>query len=226
VLKNRGAYHTLLGTQMHDTVHLTVPAADGDVEDTNGDGIPHGYVNPEWWVQQLQGLLGSLRLSPEQFPIFVTYNMLAGLTAGYHEAVAVPRATGKYAIFTYAWASWYDPRWFIGFGLPPDFARDVFALGHEAAEWSNDPFVDNIVPEWSFSIPPVFVNECSNLLEVGDPLETQELPGPFPVALNGFTYHVQDEAFFSWFARQNPSEGYGGKYSLFGDLTTYSSPCS
>ena len=66
---------------------LTVPAAEGDVEDTNGYGIPHGYVNEEWWVGQLQGLLRSLRLNPQEFPIFVTYDMLAGLTAGYHEAV-------------------------------------------------------------------------------------------------------------------------------------------
>jgi hypothetical protein len=72
----------------------------------------------------------------------------------------------------------------------------------------------------------VFSNLCSNLLEVGDPLENQELPGPFEIPLNGFTYHLQDEAFFSWFARQSPSEGYGGLYSFFGDFTTFSSPCS
>ena len=226
VLKNRSAYHTLLGTQVHETVPLTVPAAEGDVEDTNGDGIPHGYVNEEWWVGQLQGLLRSLRLSPQEFPIFVTYDMLAGLAAGYHEAVFFERPNGKIEIFTYAWGSWYDPRWFVGFGLPENFGRDVMGLGHEAAEWSNDPFTDNLVPEWSFSIPPVFSNLCSNVLEVGDPLENQELPGPFEIPLDGFTYHLQDEAFFSYFARQSPSEGFGGKYSLFGDLTSYSEPCS
>jgi hypothetical protein len=226
VLKNRSAYHMLLGTQVHQTVRLTVPTADGDVEDTNGDGIPHGYVDEEWWVGQLQGLLRSLRLSPREFPVFVTYDMLAGLDAGYHEAVFFERPNGKLEIFTYAWGSWYDPRWFAGFGLPENFARDVMGLGHEAAEWSNDPFLDNVVPEWRFSIPPVFSNVCSNLLEVGDPLETQELPGPFPIPLNGFTYHLQDLAFLSYFARQSPSEGFGGKYSLFGDFTSYSEPCS
>ena len=56
-------------------------------------------------------------------------------------------------------------------------------------------------------------------------MENQELPGPFEFNLNGFTYHLQDEAFFSYFARQSPSEGFGGKYSLFGDLTSYSKPC-
>lgn len=37
---------------------------------------------------------------------------------------------------------------------------------------------------------------------------------------NGFTYHVQDLAFFSWFYRQSPSIGLGGVYSLFGTFKT------
>jgi hypothetical protein len=62
---------------------------------------------------------------------------------------------------------------------------------------------------------------CGNLLEVGDPLETTA----FAETLGGTTYHFQDAAFLSWFARGVPSIGYQGRYSFTGTFTTYSTPC-
>jgi uncharacterized membrane protein YbjE (DUF340 family) len=37
---------------------------------------------------------------------------------------------------------------------------------------------------------------------------------------NGFTYHVQDLAFFNWFYRISPSTAVNGWYSLAGNLIT------
>jgi hypothetical protein len=38
-------------------------------------------------------------------------------------------------------------------------------------------------------------------------------------------YHLQDAAFFSWFARQSPSLGYQGRYTYLGTFASYSTPC-
>jgi hypothetical protein len=133
----------------------------------------------------------------------------------------VPQPNGKLAISTYVWASWMDPGWFTFVGLGPYVGADVDVLSHEMNEWINDPFLTNIVPAWSYSVPPLISNACSNLLETGDPLELVNSPVP----LNGFTYHLQDAAFFSYFARQSPSIGYQGRYTFLGTLPSYSTPC-
>jgi hypothetical protein len=53
---------------------------------------------------------------------------------------------------------------------------------------------------------------CGNDLETGDPIEG--LPnGVFPVLLNGFLYHPQNEALFQWFQFLTPSDALGGAYS-------------
>jgi hypothetical protein len=106
-------------------------------------------------------------------------------------------------------------------GLGQDVGADVDVLSHEVNEWVNDPFISNVVPDWSYSVPPLISSACSNLLETGDPLELVN----FPVTAGGFTYHLQDEAFFSYFARQSPSAGYQGRYTYLGTLTGYSTPC-
>jgi hypothetical protein len=54
-------------------------------------------------------------------------------------------------------------------------------------------------------------------LEVGDPLTGAVAA----IALgNGFTNHLQDLAFLSWFDRQSPSIGFDGSYSLLSTFTT------
>jgi len=42
--------------------------------------------------------------------------------------------------------------------------------------------------------------------------------------MNGFTYSLQELAFFSWFFRQSPSLGTAGKYSDAGTFTTSAGP--
>jgi hypothetical protein len=84
---------------------------------------------------------------------------------------------------------------------------DVSIMSHEVAEWMNDPFGHNPVPKWGhIGQQP----GCQGNLEVGDPLSGTLAP---PIAMpNGFTYHMQELAFFSWFYGA-PSMGVNGWFS-------------
>jgi hypothetical protein len=223
VLRRRLTYHTLLVPEVHRPVHLDVPASQGDKDDSLGTGIPLGYINDfGWWQQQLVGLIHSLHLSPREIPLFITRDVLAGGAAGDHEGLTVSQPGHPTSIYPYAWASWFDYGWATGLGFAPNFAADAEVLGHEVVEVLNDPFITNVTPDWSFSLPPLYPKLCDNYLETGDPLEL----AIFEMRQLGFTYHLQDEAFLSWFARQAPSIGYAGRYSFTGTFTTYSRPCS
>jgi hypothetical protein len=95
---------------------------------------------------------------------------------------------------------------------------DVSILSHEIAEWLNDPGGFNLVPPWG-NIGEV--TGCKRYLEVGDPLTRTDLP---PVTgTNGFGYHLQELAYYSWFFR-TASIGTGGKFSDNGTLVTDAGP--
>ena len=99
------------------------------------------------------------------------------------------------------YSSWISPGIFRG-GL-----SDVTALSHEIAETFNDPFVNNTTPWW---LAPNGL--CQNNLETGDVIEG--LPNElFPIAMNGRTYHPQNEALLQWFASVSPSQAIQGAYS-------------
>jgi hypothetical protein len=85
---------------------------------------------------------------------------------------------------------------------------DVSVLSHEVGEWMNDPFGNNPVPAWGHIGQ---VAGCQNNLEVGDPLSGTLAP-PIFNQNNGFTYHLQELAFFSWFYGA-PSVGVHGWFS-------------
>jgi len=120
---------------------------------------------------------------------------------------------------TYDYSSW------ITAGLFNGGFQDVTALSHELSETFNDPFVasdgiHNVTPWW-FSPN----GNCQDNLEVGDVIEG--LPnGVFPITINGFTYHPQNEALLQWFEFEAPSSAIGGAYSYPnpGTLTTLSAP--
>jgi len=104
------------------------------------------------------------------------------------------------------YSSWISP------GLFGSAFTDVTALSHEVSEAFNDPLVSfdgvhNITPWW---LAPNGV--CQNNLETGDVIEG--LPNAtFPITMNGFTYHPQNEALLPWFAFESPSTALGGAYS-------------
>ena len=99
------------------------------------------------------------------------------------------------------YSSWISP------GLFGASFTDVTALSHEMSELFNDPFVNNATPWW---LAPNGL--CQNNLETGDVIEG--LPNAtFPITLNGFTYHPQNEALLEWFANQTPSKAIHHAYS-------------
>jgi hypothetical protein len=114
------------------------------------------------------------------------------------------------------YSSWVTP------GLFGGAFSDVTALSHEIAETFNDPLVafdgvHNITPWW---LAPN--GNCQDDLETGDVIEN--LPtATYPVTINGFTYHPQNEALLQWFAFQSPSKALNGAYS-YPNTTTLTAP--
>jgi hypothetical protein len=110
-----------------------------------------------------------------------------------------------------------EQRWVVNFsswlspGLFGQF-QDIAAMSHEISETYNDPFVvtdgvHNLTPWW---LAPN--GNCQDDLETGDVIEG--LPNAvFPIFLNGFTYHPQNEALLQWFEFMSPSDALSGAYS-------------
>lgn len=109
------------------------------------------------------------------------------------------------------------PAWVFNFStwLSPGIVtegEDVTGISHELAEMFNDPFVvfdgvHNLTPWW---LGPNGV--CGDALEVGDVVE--DLPNaPFPINVNGFTYHPQNVVLKQWFEFESRSDAIGGAYS-------------
>jgi hypothetical protein len=150
--------------------------------------------------------LTSQGVNPTTFPFFSLHNVvecegpscstLAANTAccvlGFHSSVGLQ---------TYGQAD-FDTSAIFASPTP-----DVSGTSHEVAEWMNDPFGQNPVPAWGHIGQQT---NCQGNLEVGDPLSGSLAP---PIAMpNGFTYHMQELAFFSWFYGA-PSIGLHGWFS-------------
>ncbi|HEY6084755.1 MAG TPA: hypothetical protein VIU63_05130, partial [Nitrospira sp.] len=102
----------------------------------------------------------------------------------------------------------------------PD-AENTSILAHEVGEWANDPSTFNPTPPWGHTGQ---VGACQGNLEVGDPLTGTNIP-PVPMP-NGFTYNLQELAFFSWFFGA-PTIGLNGWFSNNGTfLTDAGPPCT
>ena len=101
---------------------------------------------------------------------------------------------------------------------------DVSTLSHEMAEAINDPNVVNPTPAWgALGQQP----NCQTNLETGDALS----PGfasptnEFVVTGNGLTYHLQEQAYFSWFFGGTSLGTAPGKYSNNNTFNGYAKPC-
>jgi len=158
--------------------------------------------------------LASQGVGTTTFPIFLLHNFV--------EYVGVPSqccVLGYHNIFsttagaqTYGLAMYDNSRAFSG-------SSDISALSHEVGEWQNDPNTVNPTPSWGHIGQ---VTGCQSNLEVGDPLSGTT----FKDSLNGFTYHPQELAFFSWFYHQTPSLGVNGWYSDQGTFKTFAANCT
>jgi hypothetical protein len=148
-------------------------------------------------------------IAPDELPIFVTYNVFAD-ALGYHDAFPAGQNDGTTVLQTLVYTSWLEP------ALVGDLLADVSTLNHEVGEWLNDPYVNNVVPTWTF--PPLNAT-CSfnNFLEVGDPQGNGPEYFLFPtvvIPLQGYNYHLQDLVMLPWFSDERPSSAQNGWYDF------------
>jgi hypothetical protein len=209
------AYHVNLSWATHSAITVNVPNADAATAAIScGNGLL-GAADLNWLDPHLQStVIPSLGVSPTTVPIFLLHNFVEYVSTtsnccvlGYHNAFT----TGA-GVQTYGLGMYDNSGAFTG-------SSDISALSHEVAEWQNDPYTNNPTPAWGHIGQ---VSGCQSNLEVGDPLSGTT----FSDTLNGFTYHPQELAFFSWFYHQSPSEGVHGWYSDQGTFTSPAAACS
>jgi hypothetical protein len=166
-------------------------------------------------VNQLSKLPG---VNPGTFPMFMIYN--TGMSIGDPTNLGNCCAGGYHSINPAGPITFqaYSPFDFDVSGFFVSSANDTAIVSHEAGEFINDPYIINDTPAWGHTGQ---VSGCQNNLEVGDPLtgtDTSTVVMP-----NGFTYHLQELAFFSWFFG-NPSLGIHGWDSDDGTFLTDAGP--
>jgi hypothetical protein len=215
-------YHINLTPSTAAALRLTVPAANGKTVTPTGATAcgKYGEVDINWLDAQLTGAgFQTAGVTAAGLPLFVLYNVVMYDTTsadccilGYHSAAtSAASATSAAAIQTYAVAD-FDTTGNFG------STTDISAFSHEIAEWLDDPLGDNPTPAWG-NIGEV--TGCQSNLEVGDPLAGTIKT----IALNSYTWHVQELAFLSWFYHQSPSIGLNGWYSSYGTFKAYANAC-
>jgi hypothetical protein len=176
-----------------------------------------GGVDINAWDSYVQSNLipnmATQGLTKKDLPLFLFGNVVmfngtpsACCILGYHNAKGTGTSFQSYG------NSMYDSS-----GLFSGSA-DISALSHEIGEWMNDPNVSNATKPWG-NIGQV--SGCQSNLETGDPLSGTTIAR----SLNGKVYHPQEQAFYSWFYHQNPSQGINGKFSNNGTFTVDANPC-
>jgi hypothetical protein len=220
----REDYHLLLSPVTLSPISINIPAANGVTLPSTPfrSCAPLGIIGINFFDNLIQtSILPALAkqgVDPSTFPILLFKDIVTADTPitnlgnccflGYHSSTStVPFQT-------------YSPLEFDTTGLFGPSVDDTTVMSHEVAEWANDPFGDNPTPAWGGTgqVPPGF---CQNNLEVGDPLTGTSFP---PVVMsNGFTYHLQELAFFSWFFA-SPSVGIHGWFSDDGTFLSDAGP--
>jgi hypothetical protein len=224
------AYHlglpvTVAPTQ---TVSVSAPTRNGAVYTVSGtcssntvgqDNPPNlGVVSINYIDSKLKQIIRNLRVRPAQFPLFVIYGAVISngsatntnncCILGYHNGSGNVADAGQ----TYGIANYDQGYVFSGI-------NDVAILSHEILEWANDPSTSNLVPPWG-GIGQV--GGCQGNLETGDPLTGTLMPDV--TMANGVTYHLQENAFFSWFLGP-VFTGAGGLYSSNGSFGGFAKAC-
>lgn len=213
-----GDWHVELGpVTAVPTQVIDVPRNQG-LAHVNRRGVVVGRADVDWVGNRLRSLVRQLGLPASVLPVFLSkdaYLFQGDVNAccflGFHDAAADAGTRGAATVRTWVYAAWSTPGAFVD----PDIA-DAHTLSHEVIEWVADPFLRNLTPPW---FAPGY--GCDDTLEVGDPL----VGVAFTTALGGRTYHLQDTAFLSWFARQVPSIAVGGRYTYLGTFAGPAAGC-
>ncbi len=170
-------------------------------------GVPISFMDSIYHEQ-----VAMHHITADALLILLTYDVkfllpTHGFYLGYHNSDGLQ----TYIVVSYADA---------GFSAAPGFSTsDIAVPSHEVAEWLDNPFLSNVIsPDWADPNAP---QDCDDRIEVGDPLDGYNYPVPTP----GYTYHVQELVYFSWFARDNPSIAYDGRYSTRGTFAVPAKSC-
>jgi hypothetical protein len=217
VSKNGGTYHLLLNVVTLNPIRIQAGAYGNYIKRPCG---PFGFISfsalDAYLRQTVIPNLAAQGVGPSTFPIFLLYNMsiICGANGcelgGYH--TAYKNNQGLYQT--------YSPSAFDLTGYFGPNGQDTVILSHEIGEWIDDPLGVNATPPWGHIGQ---VTGCQANLEVGDPLSGTNIP---PVQMpNGYTYHLQELAFASWYFGA-PSTGTGGLFSDNGTLVAAQGPCS
>ena len=225
--ENRDNYHVRLKpVRFLQPIVLNVPAVYGlAITDPLFFGPPAfcgslGIVDIGWFDNYLNATvipaLASQGVGPSNFPIFLVYNVVwaepvtnlfSCCALGYHGFGGFPIITQTYS------PSDFDTTGVFGYPLNTEI------LSHEVDEWMDDPFGINPTPLWGNT--GQVQGACQGNLEVGDPLTGTDVPDV--TMPNGFTYHLQELAFFSWFFGA-PSVSVHGWYSNNNTFKTDAGP--
>jgi hypothetical protein len=220
-MMQRATFWNKMDAQRHWHVKMASPrvmqAIDIEVTPETGtlfkiSGHFFGDVLIDFLDSQALTIVQLTGIDPDELPIFVTQNVTAE-ALGYHEAFSVPNADGSETLQTLIFTSWLDPR------LVDPIIADVSTFNHELLEWMNDPFINNIVPDWKYPPKGAPGSVCSHnpFLEVGDPQGNGPTFADFPtvpITINGVTYHLQDLVMLPWFADEIPSSAENGWYDF------------
>jgi len=223
-------YHLVLAPSVRPTQSFTVPASKGTAY-INTLGVIFGTVDVVWIDTHVQELLGQLHIDPTHLTIFLTANVVVvdhfgGWFLGYHSADHSANGNGVQGVKTYIYATYVRAGLFTEL---VEYLKDIHTLSHEIAEWVADPFIDNEVdPAFAASY---LVSDCLPLLEVGDAVDFigfTMLGNPDPRVATTGTWHLEDEVFLPWFARESPNvtsqplqSGTGRRYTFMGDLNPF-----
>jgi hypothetical protein len=177
-----------------------------------------GVADYSWFSTQLQSLMGSLHISADTVPIFLTDNVLLYIgqgnylnccVLGYHGAgmpvghgAGSANGNGKQPVQTFIYGAWTTPGTYSGFladylnptrtaPAPTRGLADIHAVSHEVSEWLDDPYVNNAVQPWLTPTAPQY--GCTGVLETGDPVVGVWFPlsGNNEGANDGYNYYGQ-----------------------------------
>lgn len=205
-------WHTLLESpKVLRAVTIEVPRGFATLYRMRSTGAMFAVVDEGFFISQLNTIIQFEDMDVGGLPIALTANVFLAprgdirqcCVMGFHTSFDAGERDGLQLIQTFIWASWITPGIFGG------TIADVTAMSHEISEWFNDPFNTNLVPEWQF---PGGVT-CQNNLETGDPMSASPHAG-YPVIIDNFTYHPQNETLLQWFQRKTPSDAIDHAYSF------------
>jgi hypothetical protein len=213
--------HTLLSPVTTTTIYVDVPEAYGLALATTSLGSPAfcaplGIIDINWFDSYLNLVvipsLASQGVNQGSLPIFLLANVVMASPVADINTCCILGYHGDTAGQT------YSPMDFDTTGVFGSTVFDTSVPAHEVDEWMNDPMGSNPTPPWG-NVGQVA--GCQTNLEVGDPLTGTDMP---TVTMpNGYSYHLQELAFFSWFYGGLPL-GVNGWYSDNDTFTTNAGP--